>query len=98
MPPIFNQQLNSLLQLISNVNLNNSPDRIIWRWSTDGKFSTHSYYIWLDFGGISSPQFSTTWSAPMPLKIKKLVLRNKILAKDNLLKKGRQGDDRCVFC
>jgi zinc-binding in reverse transcriptase len=79
--------------LLSRVSLNSGK--------RDGIFSTHSLYIWLEFGGISNPQFIHTWKAPIPLKIKIflwLVQQNRILTKDNLIKRRWQGDTKCIFC
>jgi zinc-binding in reverse transcriptase len=76
-------------------------DEIIWRWKQDECFSTHSLYIWLEFGGIFNPQFTHTWKAPISLKIKIflwLVHQNKILIKDNLIKRRWHGDTKYIFC
>jgi zinc-binding in reverse transcriptase len=80
-----------LYSQLKNISLDDNEDSIIWRWSVREVFITHSCYTWLEFGGINNSQFSLTWSAYIPLKIKIflwLVQKNKILTKDNLRKKG----------
>jgi zinc-binding in reverse transcriptase len=50
----------------------------------------NSINTWLSHGGLINNQFKSTWLAGIPLKIKVflwLVKQNKILTKDNLLKK-----------
>jgi zinc-binding in reverse transcriptase len=66
-----------------------------------GKFSVHSFYEWLSFGGVISVEYDIIWKSNIPFKIKNfmwLVRKKKILTKDNLVKKGWVGDTSCVFC
>ena len=82
--------------------LNNSePDSIHWRWSSQGIFTVHSLYEWLDYGCIPNKTFQFLWKSKLPFKIKIflwLVRQNRILTKDNLRKRGWQGDSSCHFC
>ena len=76
-------------------------DRLIWRWSKDDNFTVHSFYQWLEYGGIPNKEYNSIWKSHIPLKIKIflwLVRRDKILTKINLVAKGWQGDISCVFC
>jgi hypothetical protein len=76
-------------------------DRLLWRWSNNGQFSVHSFYTWLEFGGIPNSEFDTIWKAPIPLKVKIflwLLKKNKVLTKLNLVKKGWLGPIDCPFC
>jgi zinc-binding in reverse transcriptase len=96
----LNTQLLELYNKLAQVQLGTEEDSITWRWSNSGVFTTNSYYYWLEFGGIKSPQFQITWSAYISLKIKIflwLVQKNKILTKENLRKRGWQGDTKCIF-
>jgi hypothetical protein len=36
----------------------------------NGLFSTSSCYNWLDFGGVRTNKFSSTWTTYLPLRIK----------------------------
>jgi zinc-binding in reverse transcriptase len=59
------------------------------------------FYLWLDNGGVISKDFDIIWHSKIPLKIQIfmcLVRKNKILTKENLLKKEWQGSSKCVFC
>jgi len=76
-------------------------DRLIWRWSQDDHFIVHSFYKWLEYGGIPNSEYDTIWKSHVPLKIKIflwLVRRDKILTKVNLATKGWPGDLTCAFC
>ena len=44
-------------------------DKLIWRWSKDDNFTVHSFYKWLEYGGIPNKEYSTIWKSHMPLKI-----------------------------
>jgi zinc-binding in reverse transcriptase len=88
---VLAQQLESLYIKLSNITLTIGIDDIKWRWSNNELFSVKSCYHWLDFGGIKSFRYISTWTATIPLRIiifLWLVQQNKILTKDNLLKKG----------
>jgi zinc-binding in reverse transcriptase len=55
----------------------------------------------LEFEDVSRAQYSQTWNSTIPLKIKIflwLIQQNKILTKDNHLKRKWQGDPKCIFC
>jgi zinc-binding in reverse transcriptase len=56
-------------------------------------FSTHSCYLWLEFRGISTNPYRSTWDAFIPLKIKIflwLVQKNKLLTKKKSHNKGME--------
>ena len=76
-------------------------DRLIWRWANNASFTVHSFYRWLEYGGIPNTEYQSIWKSHIPLKIKIflwLVRKNKILTKANLKIKGWQDDSFCVFC
>jgi zinc-binding in reverse transcriptase len=96
--PTLREQLQSLCNMSSSVSLDPSEDLILWRLSASGLFSTHSYYNWLEYGGMLHPQYTTIWTTFIPLKIKiflRLVQKNKI-RKYNLRHKSWQGEDEIV--
>jgi hypothetical protein len=98
---VYQTEWHELVNFFRYFQLSHSNDKILWRWSTKGQFSVHSLYTWLDYGGIPNFDFKSIWSAHMPLKIKIfvwLLKQNRILTKDNLCKKGWNGDKSCVFC
>jgi hypothetical protein len=66
---VLRQQVLSLYNLLSMVNLNTINDIYIWRWSNFGIFSVNSCYSWMDFGGVKDFIFHSIWSSYIPLKI-----------------------------
>jgi zinc-binding in reverse transcriptase len=75
-------------------------DIIQWRWHKLGLFSVHSFYKWLDFGGIINSEFDIVWGSKIPFKIKIftwLVRRQIFLTKDQLLKRCWIADSCCDF-
>lgn len=92
---------NHLLHTLSQISFTHSTDRLSWRWESTGTFSVKSLYNLLNFGGIATDTPFLIWSLPIPPKIKIftwLALKNKILSKHNLSKKGWKGSTSCVFC
>lgn len=70
-------------------------DNIAWRWSSKGVFYVHSF---LSFEDINNTEFDSLWISKIPLKIKlfmQLVRKNRILTKDNLIKRGWIESDEC---
>jgi zinc-binding in reverse transcriptase len=83
-------ELNALYNLVSTITLSLENDKIIWRMTQNGKFSTHEVYQWLMFRGITDNSADLWWNLPIPLKVKVfmwLVLHNNLLTRDNLRKK-----------
>jgi zinc-binding in reverse transcriptase len=73
----------------------------VWRYSNTGSFSTHNVYEWLMYRGMTSPSADIWWVLPIPLKVKVfmwLVCHNRILTKDNLHKRGWDGNLQFIFC
>ena len=98
---VYHREWCALLQQFQHFQLTNVNDQIVWRWTSHGRFTVHSLYTWLEFGGIPNTSFSSIWQANIPLKVRIflwLVKQNKILTKDNLLKMGWTGNSQCVFC
>lgn len=76
-------------------------DQMSWRWNNTWKFSVHSLYKFINFRGIQHVSPLIWWRLPVPPKIQVfmwLVFRNRILTKDNLRKRGWDGDITCMFC
>lgn len=64
-------------------------------------FTVSSLYKFLNFRGIKPRNVMLWWKLPIPIKIRifmRLAYKNRILTKDNLLKRGWQGCNTCIFC
>lgn len=81
--------------------LNDQQVKIVWNLTKNGMFTAKSFYLALQSKGVKFP-YRKLWKLKIPLKIKVFVLlliKNKILTKDNLFKRGwRKGDRKCKFC
>ena len=76
-------------------------DRLFWRWDGQGRFTVHSFYKWLEFGGIRNRDYDTVWKVKIPFKIKIflwLVIKKRVLTRVHFSTRGWQGDISCVFC
>ena len=81
---------NKLHDMCSQVTLSEEPDRVKWLLTSSGKFSVKSLYHYLVARQVVFP-YKLLWRMKMPLKIQAfswLVIKNRILNKDNLSKKG----------
>ena len=82
-------QWENLKSIVDGIQLNDQHDRVRWTIGSSGKFKVKNLYLQLR--STASHPFKLIWKFKFPLKIKKivwLVLRNRILTKDNLLKRG----------
>lgn len=98
---LFTKWYNLHTQLLNYLSNPSVPNTLYWRWSYVDKFTVHSFYQWLEFGGIKNTEFNSIWLFKLSLKIKVflyLLKRDKVLTKGNLLKKDWQDDHACPFC
>ena len=83
-----------LVDIISATNLSSIEDSIIWSITSSQVFTIKSCYNVLNDGGLRSPFKNTIWKSAVPLKVKIfswLTLKDKILSRANLIKRGWQG-------
>ena len=91
---------NKLLDMCSQVVLSEEPDKVNWLLTSSGQFSVKSLYQYIIAKRVVFP-FKFLWKLKVPLKIKAfiwLVIKGRILTKDNLCKKGWKGTNKCEFC
>jgi zinc-binding in reverse transcriptase len=90
-----------IITLLNSVQFTPELDSAIWMWESAGYYSIKSMYNFLCFGGVKTNLPTSVWALKIPLKNKLflwMVLHNKILTKDNLIKRGWSGDTSCAFC
>jgi mannosylglycoprotein endo-beta-mannosidase len=91
---------NKLLDMCGNTSLSQEPDRVSWKLTRSGVFSVKSLYTYLMARQVLFP-YKMIWRLKIPLKIKAfiwLIVKNRILTKMNLVKKGWKGNVSCEFC
>jgi hypothetical protein len=80
--------------------LTDEPDKVRWLLTRSGDFSVKSLHLYLSARLINFP-YKVLWKLRIPLRIKVfcwLVIKNRVLTRDNLKKKGWKGNDLCEFC
>lgn len=90
-----------LLADLANVHLSTDRDRMRWKLTKSGQFSTKSLYREMTFEGIRDIKMQELWKTPMPLNIKIfvwLMLKGRIQAAHQLKKMKWNGDPLCKLC
>lgn len=85
---------NQLINLLQSLNFTALSDTASWEWDPSGVYTVHSFYNFLNFGGVKCTLIKSVWALKIPLKYKLflwLSLNNRILTKDNLSKQGWRG-------
>lgn len=93
-------QGNEIKSACFDISLDENKDSITWPFTNDGKFTMKSFYNQLIINELYFP-FKFSWNVKTPPKIKLflwLTLRNYILPKHNLLKRGWASNNSCIFC
>ena len=94
------ESLRKLRDMLSACALSNNNDYPKWLGEKNSQFSVKSQYNFLCVY-LTEDRNKKLWKAKLPLKIKVfmwLVKLNAILTRDNLSRKGWQGDKMCSFC
>lgn len=90
---------NHIKEGCANVVLTGQRDTIKWTLNKNNIYTVKSYYRHLVENGVKYPH-NFMWKIKMPPRVKVfmwLVLRNSILTKDNLLRRGWAGDKKKVL-
>jgi hypothetical protein len=86
---------------LSSVTLNDQKDLILWKWNANGKFSVASANNCQFKGAMVSFSPNSIWRAiydPKCRFFRWLVMHNKVLTADNMLKKNWPYDPICPLC
>jgi len=86
---------------IRDVELNDDPDLLVWRWSPDGSFSVRSAYQALHIGSHPIPGCVRVWEVWAPLRVKLflwLTLRRRHWTADRRRRHGLEAHDACFLC
>jgi hypothetical protein len=63
-------EFNSLCNIMGKISLSLEMDKLRWRLSASGKFTTHEVYSWLMFRGVTDSSADMWWVLSIPLKDK----------------------------
>lgn len=92
----------ALWEKLENVQLQVAvPDRFIWRWTADGKYSASSAYQSFFIGMSSMIGAKQLWKVKVPLKVKFffwIALHGRLWTAERRWRHGLQQQGTCVLC
>ncbi|XP_078150358.1 uncharacterized protein LOC144545680 [Carex rostrata] len=97
------QQLSGLLNDIQSdpITLTTRPDNAAWRWEATGEFTVRSAYFASKNTLTTHYDTRRIWKLKVPPRMRVfawLMVLNKILTVDNLMRRGWSMVNRCVLC
>jgi hypothetical protein len=90
-----------LFMALSSIHLTDHKDEIMWKWEVNGQFSVASTYNCQFHGVMSKFPAPAIWRSlcePRSKIFSKLVMHNKVLTADNMLKKSWPCNPNCALC
>lgn len=90
-----------LWEATENVILSDQPDRTMWRWTPDGRYSAKSAYDKLHTGSIPFRGHALVWKTWALLRVKIFVwlaFRKRHWTNDRRHRHGLQAQDECFLC
>jgi hypothetical protein len=90
-----------IMKIAQTLNLSGEEDSVVWQYEASGVYSVSSLYAIINFTGVLPVYVQAVWKLKLPPKIHLflwLVSHNKVLTRDNLVKRQNIDDLTCVFC
>lgn len=90
-----------LFMALSDVVLTQQDDEIIWRWTDSGKYTMASAYNCQFLGSMATFQPDSLWQAKTKPRCRFfawLVMHDRVLTAENMLKKNWDCNPTCQFC
>jgi hypothetical protein len=90
-----------LKEIVSSVVYDQECDALVWAYESKGVYSTQSLYAVINFRGVQPVYIPSVWKINVPPRIQIflwLLSHNKLMTKDNLLKRGIEKPKECMFC
>lgn len=95
------EDLAHLWNLIQNVQLVNTADKLVWNMTADGVYTAKSSYEAQFLGRIRLPNLELIWKAKLEDKVRFflwLLLQNRLWTADRLRARGWNHDSKCCLC
>jgi hypothetical protein len=95
------EEFTILFMAIVDVTLTDEEETIKWKWTADGKSSASSAYEYQFLGSFTNLPAASIWNARAESKYKSfawLVLHDRVLTADNIVKKNWSCNSLCNFC
>jgi mannosylglycoprotein endo-beta-mannosidase len=90
-----------LEQIASSIFFSNDCDSLIWEYSTSGNYSSSSCYNIISYRGVTPIFIPSIWTLVVPPRVHIflwLFANNKLMTRDNMLKRNLGKPTDCIFC
>jgi hypothetical protein len=90
-----------VLQIAQSLQLTEEDDALLWKLESDGLYSVKSLYAVINCRGVLPVHVHSVWNIKVPPKIHFflwLLSHNRVLTRDNLVKRQNVDDLTCLFC
>ena len=90
-----------LLEIAKSITFSEADDSLIWNLNSNGVYSVKSLYNVVNFRGVLPNNTPAVWNIKIPARIHIflwLLVNNKILTRDHLVKRQNVSDFSCAFC
>jgi hypothetical protein len=90
-----------ILEIAKGITFSNSPDKLIWKYESNGVYSSKSLYAIVNFRGIQPVYLPVVWDLKIAPRVQNflwLFSQNKILTRDNLRKRAIPKPLECILC
>jgi hypothetical protein len=90
-----------ILEIAREIKFNDSRDLLIWKYESNGVYSSKSLYAIVNFRGVQPIYLPVVWDLKIPPRVQNflwLFSQNKILTRDNLRKRGIPKPLECSLC
>lgn len=99
--PAMMEEWYCLEQIIKGTVLTGDEDAMVWQYESKGVYSSSSLYAIINFRGVKPIFIPSVWSVVVPPRTQVflwLLAHNKLMTKNNLLKRGIDKNPECLFC
>jgi hypothetical protein len=90
-----------ILQIASDIQFRDEEDAIIWQFASSGKYLVQIMYDVINDRGIKQVYTPVMWKISVSPRLHIflwLLANNKLLTRDNLVKRKKLDDVSCLFC
>lgn len=90
-----------LEEIARSIVLTENCDSLVWQYEASGQYSSSSLYTVINFRGVTPVFLPAVWKITVPPRVHVflwLLFYNKLMTRDNLLKRNLKKPEDCVFC
>ncbi|XBH79743.1 hypothetical protein VPH35_105647 [Triticum aestivum] len=90
-----------LIEIAKSIAFTDECDSLVWQYESSGQYSSTSLYAIINFRGVTPVFLPAVWKIIIPPRVHIflwLLFYNKLMTRDNLLKRNLKKPEECVFC